>query len=67
MTGKVVLSLDSDFLQTESGNVRANKNVRDEPAAAIAADAMSRLYVVELRARRPETTPTIRLRIAVPT
>lgn len=45
---KVILSLDSDFLGTETGSVRANKSfaqgrkLKNGPA-----DTMSRLYVVE--------------------
>ncbi|MDP9001828.1 MAG: 4Fe-4S dicluster domain-containing protein, partial [Myxococcota bacterium] len=44
---RVILSLDSDFLQTESGNVRANKTFAMGRRLRSARDPMSRLYVVE--------------------
>ncbi|HEY3820199.1 MAG TPA: 4Fe-4S dicluster domain-containing protein [Polyangiaceae bacterium] len=44
---KVILSLDSDFLQTESGNVRANKLFAAGRRLRSSRDSMSRLYVVE--------------------
>jgi molybdopterin-containing oxidoreductase family iron-sulfur binding subunit len=44
---RVILSLDADFLQTESGNVRATKLFSKGRRLTSANDAMSRLYVVE--------------------
>ncbi|HEX3343712.1 MAG TPA: 4Fe-4S dicluster domain-containing protein, partial [Polyangiaceae bacterium] len=44
---KVVISLDSDFLQTESGSVRANKLFAASRRLRSSRDSMSRLYVVE--------------------
>ena len=44
---KVIVSLDSDFLQTESGNVRANKLFAAGRRLRSSRDPMSRLYVVE--------------------
>ncbi len=45
---KVILSLDSDFLGTETGNVRANREfAQGRRLANGSADPMSRLYVVE--------------------
>ena len=45
---KVILSLDSDFLGTETGNVRANREfAAGRKLANGSADPMSRLYVVE--------------------
>ena len=44
---RVILSLDSDFLQTESGNVRATKLFAAGRRLRSSRDAMSRLYVVE--------------------
>jgi molybdopterin-containing oxidoreductase family iron-sulfur binding subunit len=44
---RVVLSLDSDFLQTESGCVRAGKLFAASRRLRQSRDAMSRLYVVE--------------------
>jgi Fe-S-cluster-containing dehydrogenase component/anaerobic selenocysteine-containing dehydrogenase len=44
---RVILSLDSDFLQTESGNVRANKLFAAGRRLRSSKDPMSRLYVVE--------------------
>jgi Fe-S-cluster-containing dehydrogenase component/anaerobic selenocysteine-containing dehydrogenase len=44
---RVILSLDSDFLQTESGNVRANKTFAMGRRLRSPKDPMSRLYVVE--------------------
>jgi len=43
----VIVALDSDFLQTESGNVRANKLFAAGRRLRSAKDSMSRLYVVE--------------------
>jgi len=50
---RVILALDSDFLQTETGNVRANKLFAGGRRLRSAKDTMSRLYVVE-----PERTTT---------
>ena len=50
---RVILSLDSDFLQTETANVRANKLFAGGRRMHSAKDSMSRLYVVE-----PERTTT---------
>jgi Fe-S-cluster-containing dehydrogenase component/anaerobic selenocysteine-containing dehydrogenase len=50
---RVILALDSDFLQTETGNVRANKQFAGGRRLHSAKDMMSRLYVVE-----PERTTT---------
>ncbi|MGH7269719.1 MAG: TAT-variant-translocated molybdopterin oxidoreductase, partial [Polyangiaceae bacterium] len=50
---RVILSLDSDFLQTETGNVRANKVFAAGRRMRSAQDSMNRLYVVE-----PERTVT---------
>jgi Fe-S-cluster-containing dehydrogenase component/anaerobic selenocysteine-containing dehydrogenase len=45
---KVILSLDSDFLGTETGNVRANRDfAAGRKLVNGANDGMSRLYVVE--------------------
>jgi Fe-S-cluster-containing dehydrogenase component/anaerobic selenocysteine-containing dehydrogenase len=45
---KVILSLDSDFLGTETGSIRANRDfAAGRKLANGASDAMSRLYVVE--------------------
>ncbi|MDP9148502.1 MAG: Fe-S-cluster-containing hydrogenase [Myxococcota bacterium] len=44
---RVIVSLDSDFLQTESGNVRANKLYAGGRRLRSSHDVMSRLYVVE--------------------
>jgi molybdopterin-containing oxidoreductase family iron-sulfur binding subunit len=44
---RVILSLDSDFLQTESGNVRATKTFSAGRRLRSSRDSMSRLYVVE--------------------
>jgi molybdopterin-containing oxidoreductase family iron-sulfur binding subunit len=44
---RVILSLDSDFLQTESGNVRATKQFASGRRLRSSRDPMSRLYVVE--------------------
>ncbi|HEY4013436.1 MAG TPA: 4Fe-4S dicluster domain-containing protein [Polyangiaceae bacterium] len=44
---RVILSLDSDFLQTESGNVRANLTFAMGRRLRSSHDPMSRLYVVE--------------------
>jgi Fe-S-cluster-containing dehydrogenase component/anaerobic selenocysteine-containing dehydrogenase len=44
---RVILSLDSDFLQTETGSVRANKVFAMGRRLRSPKDAMSRLYVVE--------------------
>jgi molybdopterin-containing oxidoreductase family iron-sulfur binding subunit len=44
---KVILSLDSDFLQTETGNVRATRAFSNGRRLRDARGVMSRLYVVE--------------------
>ncbi len=44
---RVILSLDSDFLQTETGNVRASKTFAAGRRLRKSSDPMSRLYVVE--------------------
>jgi molybdopterin-containing oxidoreductase family iron-sulfur binding subunit len=44
---KVIVSLDSDFLQTESGNVKASKLFAAGRRLRSSRDSMSRLYVVE--------------------
>ena len=44
---RVILSLDSDFLQTETGNVRSTKMFASGRRLHSAHDSMSRLYVVE--------------------
>ena len=44
---RVILSLDSDFLQTESGSVRASRTFAKGRRLRGPADNMSRLYVVE--------------------
>jgi molybdopterin-containing oxidoreductase family iron-sulfur binding subunit len=44
---RVILSLDSDFLQTETGSVRATKAFATGRRMRTFRDAMSRLYVVE--------------------
>ena len=44
---RVVLSLDSDFLQTESGAVRAGKGFAAARRLRSARESMNRLYVVE--------------------
>jgi molybdopterin-containing oxidoreductase family iron-sulfur binding subunit len=50
---RVILALDSDFLQTETGNVRAAKLFAGGRRLRSAKDSMSRLYAVE-----PERTTT---------
>jgi molybdopterin-containing oxidoreductase family iron-sulfur binding subunit len=44
---RVVLSLDSDFLQTESGSVRAAKGFASARRLRSSRETMNRLYVVE--------------------
>jgi Fe-S-cluster-containing dehydrogenase component/anaerobic selenocysteine-containing dehydrogenase len=44
---RAILALDSDFLQTESGNVRSTKTFASGRRLHSAKDAMTRLYVVE--------------------
>ena len=44
---KIILSIDSDFLQTESGSVRAARRFADGRRLSQPTDSMSRLYVVE--------------------
>jgi Fe-S-cluster-containing dehydrogenase component len=44
---RVIVALDSDFLQTESGNVRATKMFSAGRRLRSSHDSMSRLYVVE--------------------
>jgi molybdopterin-containing oxidoreductase family iron-sulfur binding subunit len=44
---RVIVSLDSDFLQTETGNVRATKTFSAGRRMRSSRDQMSRLYVVE--------------------
>jgi MoCo/4Fe-4S cofactor protein with predicted Tat translocation signal len=44
---RVIVSLDSDFLQTESGNVRATRMFATGRRMRSAHDPMGRLYVVE--------------------
>jgi molybdopterin-containing oxidoreductase family iron-sulfur binding subunit len=44
---RVILSLDSDFLQTESGDVRATKLFASGRRLRSSRDQMNRLYVVE--------------------
>ncbi|MDF2691628.1 MAG: Molybdopterin oxidoreductase, iron-sulfur binding subunit [Labilithrix sp.] len=44
---KVILSLDSDFLGTETGTVRASHGFSKGRKLTSAADSMNRLYVVE--------------------
>jgi Fe-S-cluster-containing dehydrogenase component/anaerobic selenocysteine-containing dehydrogenase len=44
---RVIVALDSDFLQTESGNVRATKLFARGRLMRSSHDSMSRLYVVE--------------------
>ncbi len=44
---KVVLSLDADFLQTESESILNNKGFADSRRITSEKDSMSRLYVVE--------------------
>src|SRR3984957_9870990 len=44
---RVIVSLDSDFLQTETGNVRATKMFAAGRRLRSSHDSMSRLYVVE--------------------
>jgi MoCo/4Fe-4S cofactor protein with predicted Tat translocation signal len=44
---RVILSVDADFLQTESASVRAARRFADGRRLAQPSDSMSRLYVVE--------------------
>src|SRR5262249_34329970 len=44
---RVILSLDSDFLQTEPGSIRANKLFARGRRVTSVADPPNRLYVVE--------------------
>ncbi len=60
---RVILSLDCDFLQTESGNVRANKLFANGRRLRSSHDVMSRLYVVESARTTTGSNANHRLRL----
>jgi Fe-S-cluster-containing dehydrogenase component len=61
---RVIVSLDSDFLQTETGNVRAAKAFALSRRLRSARDSMSRLYVVEPARTTTGNNADHRLRLA---